>query len=409
MKPIKENVVIHIDLTNACHLSCANCTRLVGHHSKPFFMTLDEVRQAINSLEGFEGRIGMMGGEPLLHPEFKEICKIYQDMIPNRRKRELWTSGYNWEENKDMVAETFDDDLVHYNDHSKPDDGWHQPILISIDEVMEDKEKMWKLIDNCWLQRRWSAAITVDGAYFCEVAGSLDRALSGGQEGWKVEKGWWKKSPKDYRKQMEKTCLRCSVALPLAELPNNHVSHDTVSESNLKLLESYGSPKVKQKQIRLTTKEQATRYLESVPEVVLGERGYLESHPDWRPSEFRTKVWHSPGEGTLNGKEVRAVQKSSNNELPSKGADSQKIIADIRKRDYYVLTDKAFDCLEKEIDCEVVKKISVIKNKRFKEYSEIVTEIRKLAGNKLGERTEDTIVNFARESIFAGDDKILNG
>ena len=73
------------------------------------------------------------------------------------------------------------------------------------------------------------------------------------------------------------------------------------------------------------------------------------------------------------------------------------------------MTDKAFDCLEKEIDCEVVKKISVIKNKRFKEYSEIVTEIRKLAGNKLGERTEDTIVNFARESIFAGDDKILNG
>jgi MoaA/NifB/PqqE/SkfB family radical SAM enzyme len=62
MKPIKENVVIHIELTNACHLSCANCSRLVGHHAKPFFITLDEVRLAIDSLEGFEGRIGMMGG-----------------------------------------------------------------------------------------------------------------------------------------------------------------------------------------------------------------------------------------------------------------------------------------------------------------------------------------------------------
>jgi hypothetical protein len=330
-------------------------------------------------------------------------------MIPNRRKRELWTSGYNWVENEKIVKETFDEDLIHYNDHSKPDEGWHQPILISIDEMVDDKEKMWKLIDNCWVQRRWSASITPKGAYFCEIAASLDNALSGGKEGWKIEKGWWRRVPEDYRKQMEKSCLHCSAALPLAELPNNHVSHDTVSEGNLKKLESCGSPRAKENKVLVTSKEDATWYLNSTPEVVPGERGYLASHPDWRPSEFRTKVWHKSGEGVLDGREVRSIQKSAPDiDLPSKGAASNKIVAEIRKQDYYVLTDKAFDCLKKEINSELVNKISCIKNKQFKDSSQIISEVRRLAGGKLGERTEDTIVNFSRESIFSGDNKASN-
>ena len=60
MKPISENVVIQIEITNACHLSCANCSRLVGHHRKPFFMTPYQVRDAIRSLDGFPGRIDHM-------------------------------------------------------------------------------------------------------------------------------------------------------------------------------------------------------------------------------------------------------------------------------------------------------------------------------------------------------------
>ena len=168
MKPISENVVIQIEITNACNLSCANCSRLVGHHAKPFFMTVDEVRNAIDSLEGFPGRIGMMGGEPTLHPNFIEICDIYQEMIKEKRKREFWTDGFKWKEYEEKIFQTFDEDLIAYNDHSKPEEGWHQPLLVSIDEVVDDKEKMWKLIDNCWVQRRWSASITPKGAFFCE-------------------------------------------------------------------------------------------------------------------------------------------------------------------------------------------------------------------------------------------------
>lgn len=66
MIPIFE--VHQIEVTNACNLLCANCTRFVGHHRKPFFMDLDTVRKGINSLDGYKYGIGMMGGEPTLHP-----------------------------------------------------------------------------------------------------------------------------------------------------------------------------------------------------------------------------------------------------------------------------------------------------------------------------------------------------
>ena len=170
MKDIKDNVVIQIEITNACNLSCANCSRLVGHHKKPFFMTLDEVRNAIKSLDGYKGKIGLMGGEPTLHPEFSEICDIYQEMVPDKRRRALWTDGFKWDQYKNKINETFDDDMISYNDHSKPSEGWHQPVLVSINDVVKDKKKMWQLIDNCWVQIRWSASITPKGAFFCEIA-----------------------------------------------------------------------------------------------------------------------------------------------------------------------------------------------------------------------------------------------
>ena len=307
MKPIRENVVIQIEITNACHLSCANCSRLVGHHRKPFFMSLDQVRQAIASLDGFPGRIGCMGGEPAIHPEFLAILAIYREMIPDKRRREFWTAGYRWDEYLPAIRETFDEDLIHYNDHSKPEEGWHQPLLISIDEVVPDKTVMWRLINNCWVQRRWSASITPKGAFFCEVAAALSHALDG-PEGWAVAPGWWE-TPEAVWGQQKQMCLRCSAALPMMERPNNHEPRDKVSAGNLAMLEARQSPKVREGRVELVSAEHATEYL-ATADPVPGERGYLASHPDWQPSQFRTKVWHAPGEGDLDAAGVRALQRA---------------------------------------------------------------------------------------------------
>lgn len=78
MKPIYDAWLIQIEVTNACNIGCANCTRFVGHHKKPYFMDLDFVEKAVDSLQDFKGGIGIMGGEPTLHPQFEEICRLLQ-------------------------------------------------------------------------------------------------------------------------------------------------------------------------------------------------------------------------------------------------------------------------------------------------------------------------------------------
>jgi MoaA/NifB/PqqE/SkfB family radical SAM enzyme len=62
---------IQIEITNFCHNTCSNCTRLCGHYEKPYFMEYDFFTKAVNSMIGYPKMTGIMGGEPLFHPEFK--------------------------------------------------------------------------------------------------------------------------------------------------------------------------------------------------------------------------------------------------------------------------------------------------------------------------------------------------
>ena len=51
-------------------------------------MDLETVERAIDSLEGFPGRVGLMGGEPFMHPQIKEIIEIFAKKT-ERRKRHI--------------------------------------------------------------------------------------------------------------------------------------------------------------------------------------------------------------------------------------------------------------------------------------------------------------------------------
>lgn len=76
MKNISEMKIVQIDVTNICDKSCANCTRFCGHYrpDKLYFMELEDYEKAVISLKEFPGIIGMIGGEPTLHPKFPEMC-----------------------------------------------------------------------------------------------------------------------------------------------------------------------------------------------------------------------------------------------------------------------------------------------------------------------------------------------
>ena len=285
MRAIYDNTVIQVEITNACHLSCANCTRHVGHHRNPFFMDLDMVEKAINSLLDFPGRIGIMGGEPTMHPKFAEITALYREMVPDRKRREFWSAGFGWMKHKDAILETWDRELISYNDHLGMDCK-HQPLLIAIDEVVEDEQWRAELIDACRFGNRWSASITPRGGFFCEIAASADW-LFDGPGGYPIEPGWWNKKDTQFADQIERYCNKCSGAIPLPAFSDGRGGRDgptidLVSPGNLERLKAAGSPKVARGHYQVwdkkITREDATR------EKIAG----------WFPTTYRTFKAHGP-------------------------------------------------------------------------------------------------------------------
>jgi len=280
MKPIYKAACIQIEVTNYCDHVCPNCTRFIGHHKNPYFMDLEYIRKGIKSLDGFTGEIGLMGGETTLHPKFDEICKIYQEMIPQKERRGLWTDGLNWKKYEDIIRETFLFENIVYNDHNFKFKGYHQPLLIAADDIIDDKELMWELINKCWIQQRWSPSINPKGAFFCEVAAALD-LLFNGPGGWPIEKGWWNKESEEFQDQVKRYCVMCSAAIPFDKKVYKS-NFDFISRSNLEKLKLIDSPKLKNEKMQLYEK----KYI---------RKDYQKNSKGWKPGIFRDFYQYEPG------------------------------------------------------------------------------------------------------------------
>jgi len=304
---------IQIEITNACDRRCCHCSRLIGHHPKPFFMTLDEVENGLQTLIDFPGHVGIMGGEPTLHKDFEEICKLYQKYIPVKACRQLWTNGLNWEKHRDVIEETFYPELISYNEHEEVQPCWHQPLQVGIEEVIKDRWLMFSIIDNCWVQNRWSASITPKGAFFCEVAAARAHLLDSNL-GMPVEPGWWKKAlwEQPFLAQRLHLCPMCSACLPMPIKPNDDQEWDDISPENMKRLEKIGSPKCKAGKCKLYDIEGLRKFLEGhtfEPETDYWKRGGFKDFPNWTPYNYRPfeEKKHTP----QDAREMECIRKNS--------------------------------------------------------------------------------------------------
>jgi organic radical activating enzyme len=189
---------------------------------------LEHIEKAIRALKetGWGGNIGCMGGEPTIHPKFEEICKLFHKYFPRRRCGLFTSGGKRFKTYKALIDKTFG--IMCYNEHKVP--SYHQPLLVASEEVILDEKYRNELIDNCWLQADWSPAITIRGAFFCEVAATLD-LLFGGSGGYDVTTKWWDRNVEEFRDQRDRYCKLCSVAIPMPTLPDN-IDYELVSKNN---------------------------------------------------------------------------------------------------------------------------------------------------------------------------------
>ena len=270
MRSPAEMRIIEIDITNACTHQCSNCTRFCGHHRRPFFMDLETFRRAVDSLADFPRCVGMMGGEPTLHPQFEQMARYIDSHHPSRHRlmdarrpiadfsRYIYDKNYILDESLnerqgpalltsmvepyyryfELIQDVFS--FQNINDHQN--ESRHQPLLVSRKDLGISDEEWYPMRDKCWIQNSWSASITPKGAFFCEVAGALDM-LFDGPGGWKVEPGWWKRTPDEFGDQL-RWCEICGGALfNRGRLASEEI--DDASPTLYHMLEKQDSPKLR--------------------------------------------------------------------------------------------------------------------------------------------------------------------
>lgn len=263
--------IVQIDISTKCHLKCSNCTRLIPHQPSRDDMKVETFERAVKSMDGWDGPnkvIGVIAGEPTLHSEFEQISRRFSELwggpltgngkLPikdfNRFATErlfdrstgrgLWTSlGQGFYKHYETIMEVYG----HWNTNTHEVGGQHQALLVTRDDYCKttgmSSEQWEKNRDNCWVQGMWSATINDKGAYFCEVAGAIDRLYFNGSHAWPVEHGWWQRKPEDFKDQLD-LCNLCGLAQP-GPSQLDVLERDIISEQHVAKLKEIGSPAVK--------------------------------------------------------------------------------------------------------------------------------------------------------------------
>lgn len=259
---IWRNGVMQVFITRTCDKACFHCTQNSQLSGKANRITVEQFEQAIDSLRGYFGVIGIFGGNPALHPDFTEICRILRLKVPYEQ-RGLWcnkpfgkgkimaqtfnpaVSNLNVHQDREAYDE-FARDWPNCRNHLKglDTDSRHGPPLVAMQDVIDSEESRWDLIANCDVNQKWSAMICpVRGqlrAFVCELMGAqamlhqdnpnwMGTGSPMPDTGLEVTEGWWRRPIQHFSEQIKLHCHACGIPLKgygaLAnEGPNEQIS-----------------------------------------------------------------------------------------------------------------------------------------------------------------------------------------
>lgn len=250
-KGIWRQGVLQVMVTRACDLACHSCTAGSNLIHKPAVMTPDQFDEAIASLEGYFGVIGVFGGNPTTSRYFEDYCRVLRARVPFEQ-RGIWTN--NLMGKGSLCRITFNPKTSNINTHLSKDayeefrrdwpealdarpehtraglerDSRHGTPYVSMTDLGIPEEERWRLIADCDISKWWSAMICLVrgklAGFFCEIAGHM-AALHADNPDWAgtghpmpdigapIEPGWWRKPMADFEQQVNTCCHHCAIPL----------------------------------------------------------------------------------------------------------------------------------------------------------------------------------------------------
>ena len=177
--PWKPNIHhVELEITTMCSRSCLNCDRSIRQAPSKEHMSVGQVERFIEesfALDWRWKRIGILGGEPTLHPQFFRVLDVigdYKKKYP-RCRVELTTNGCGaqveevlaeipaWVEVWNSAKTSNVNDFVSYN--------------VAPDDLEEYQCRDFS--QGCWITNICGLGLSRYGFYPCGAGASLDRVF----------------------------------------------------------------------------------------------------------------------------------------------------------------------------------------------------------------------------------------
>ena len=167
--PEKESTSFGIVPTYRCNMACKDCNRFLDILKWPDSdMSVRNLKKAANIISHSQfkpGRIRFTGGEPLLHPEIREMVNIVNEQWKPELRLVMFSNG----------AIKLKGRLPLRLNSTTPDEKKHRPYLISPADLGIESTGGWKTY--CHVKKGCGLLYDCYGFSFCVHAGAFGRLL----------------------------------------------------------------------------------------------------------------------------------------------------------------------------------------------------------------------------------------